>query len=78
MWDPQTPRKYGLDFTGIEAPTPISQIEKVKRLNNLAINVFVWDKGVIVHRLSKQPEDIPSINLLFIEKACKFHYTWVK
>ena len=75
--DPQRPAKYptedGLDFTGIEAPTPISQIGMVERQNNLAINVFGWDKGVIAHRLSKQPED-----MLLIEKAGKFHYTWIK
>ena len=57
--DPQRPAKYpredGLDFTGIDAPTPISQIPKVERQNNLAINVFGWDKGVIVHHISKQP-----------------------
>ena len=80
--DPQRPAKYptedGLDFTGIEAPTPISQIGMVERQNNLAINVFGWDKGVIVHRLSKQPEDMPKTNLLLIEKAGKFHYTWIK
>ena len=58
---PQRPTKYptadGLDFTGIDAPTPISQIGKVERQNNLAINVFGWDKGVIVHHLSKQQEE---------------------
>ena len=76
------PTKYptndGLDFTGIDAPTPISQIPKVERQNNLAINVFGWDKGVIVHHISKQPEDMPRTNLLLIEKAGKFHYTWIK
>ena len=36
------------------------------------------DKGVIIHQLSKQPYDTPRINLLLIEKAGKFHYTWVK
>ena len=80
--DPQRPSKYptadGLDFTDINAPTPISQIGKVERQNNLAINVFGWDKGITVHRLSKQPQDIPRINLLLIEKAGKFHYTWIK
>ena len=50
----------------------------VERRNNLAINVFGWDKGVIIHQLSKQPPDISRINLLLIEKAGKFHYTWVK
>ena len=80
--DPQRPTKYptadGLDFTDIDAPTPISQIGKVERQNNLAINVFGWDKGVIVHHLSKQPEEEARINLLLIEKAGKFHYTWIK
>ncbi|KAK3740268.1 hypothetical protein RRG08_031987 [Elysia crispata] len=79
---PHRPTKYptadGLDFIGIEAPTPISQIGMVECQNNLAINVFGWDKGVIVHHLSKQPEEEARINLLLIEKAGKFHYTWIK
>ena len=68
----------GLDFTGIDAPTPVSQIPKVKRQNNLAINVFGWEKGVIIHHISKQPGEMPRINLLLIEKSNKFHYTWIK
>ena len=80
--NPQRPNKYptadGLDFTGIDAPTPISQIPKVEWQNDLAINVFGWDKGVSVHHISKQPENIPRRNLLLIEKAGKFHYTWIK
>ena len=80
--DLQRPTKYptedGLDFTGIDAPTPISQIPKVEWQNDLAINVFGWDKGVIVHHISNQPEDMPRTNLLLIEKAGKFHYTWIK
>ena len=79
---PYRPTNYptadGLDFSGIDAPTPISQIGKVEHQNDLAINVFGWDKGVIVHHVSKQPEDMPRINLLLIQKADKFHYTWVK
>ena len=67
-----------LNFEGIDAPTQISQILRVERQNNLAINVFGWDKGVIVHHISKQPQEIPRINLLLIEKAGKFHYTWIK
>ena len=79
--DPQRPTKYpeddGLVFTGIDTPTPISQISKVEKQNSLAINVFGWDKGVIIHRLSEQPAG-GTINLLLIEKAGKFHYTWIK
>ena len=43
------PTEDGLDFYGIDAPTPISQIPKVEKQNNLAINVFGWDKGMNVH-----------------------------
>ena len=74
--DPQRPTKYptkdGLVFTGIDAPTPISQIPKVEWQNDLAINVFGWNKGVIVHHISNQPEDMPRTNLLLIEKAGNF------
>ncbi|MES9973939.1 MAG: hypothetical protein ABW094_06720, partial [Candidatus Thiodiazotropha sp.] len=76
------PSKYptndDLNFKGIDAPTPISQIPKVEKLNNLAINVFGWDKGVTVYRLSTQPDGMPRINLLLIEKAGKHHFTWIK
>ena len=76
------PSKYptddGLNFEGIDAPAPISQVPKVELQNNLAINVFGWDKGVIVYHLSKQPKAMPRINLLLIEKAGNFHYTWIK
>ena len=47
-------------------------------LNNLAINVLGWDKGVNVYRLSTQPDRMPRINLLLIEKAGKHHFTWIK
>ena len=81
-YHPERPRWYptedGLNFQGIDAPTPISQIPKVEKLNNLAINVFGWDKGVTVYRLSTKPDGMPHINLLLIEKAGKFHYTWIK
>ena len=84
--DPQRPTKYpeedGLDFTGIDTPTPISQISKVEKQNNLVINVFGWDKGVIIHRLSERACDAAqartTVNMLLIEKAGKFHYTWIK
>ena len=48
------PTNDGLNFTGIDFPTPVSQIGKLERQNpGTAINVFEWDKDeVIVHRLS--------------------------
>ena len=50
----------------------------MEKQNNLAINFFGWEKGVIIHHLSKQPSNIPRINLLLNEKTGKFHYTLIK
>ena len=94
------PVEDGLNFDGILAPTPISQIKKVERQNNLAINVFGVEKGVrdkkVVYnpfplQLSKQPDEIPRINLLLIDKeedkdnqgnqgnqGTRMHYAWIK
>ena len=37
------PTENGLDFTGIDFPTPASQIDRLEKQNpNLAINVFGW------------------------------------
>ena len=55
-----------------------SQNKQVERQNNLGLNVFGWDKGVTVHRLSKQHEVISRINLLLIENGSKSHETWLK
>ena len=52
------PIEDGLNFTGIDFPTPVSQIDRLERQNiNLAINVFGWEKEqVVVHRISKKAE----------------------
>ena len=69
------PALDNLNFKTIDAQSPISQIPKVEKQNNLAINVFGWEKVVIIHHLSKQPANMPRINLLLTEKAGKFDYT---
>ena len=61
------PTEDGLNFTGIDFPTPVSQIGKLERQNpNLAINVFGCGEKeqVIVHRLSEKDGEIPRINLM--------------
>ncbi|MCG8048688.1 MAG: hypothetical protein N0E48_24270 [Candidatus Thiodiazotropha endolucinida] len=79
---PDRPRWYptnnGLNFEGIDNPTPISQIQIVERQNILSINVFGWDKGITVRHLSKQPRQIQMINLMSIEMSGKFHFTRIK
>ena len=66
------PTEDGLDFTGIDFPMPVSQIDRLKKQNpNLAINVFGWEKEeVIVHRLSEKGGEIPRKQALQLcEKA---------
>jgi len=82
--NPQRPSSYptndGLNFEGIDFPTPVWQIEKLEKQNpNLAINVFGWDKEqVIVHRISEQDGNIPRINLMITKQGDNTHYSYVK
>ena len=74
------PTNDGLDFTGIDFPTPVSQIGKIERQNpGTAINVFGWDKDeVIVYRLSEQDGNNPRINLMLTKKEENTHYSLIK
>ena len=74
------PTNEGLNFEGIDFPTPVSQIDRLERQNpNLAINVFGWDKEqVIVHRISEQDGNIPRINLMITQQGENTHYSYVK
>ena len=74
------PTNDGLNFAGIDFPTPVLQIDRLERQNpNLAINVFGWDKNqVIVHRISEQAGNIPRINLMLTTQGEDTHYSYVK
>ena len=80
---PQRTSKYpvvdGINYKGIDFPTPVKQIDKLEAQNsNLAINVFGWENNcVIVHRISRKKANVPPINLL-IESDEKQHYCYVK
>ena len=72
-----------LNFTGVNFPTPLSQIPKVERLNNLAINVFGYSESAGIHPLYiTKDNDKSPINLLLITKVkdgkTNSHYTWIK
>ena len=74
------PTNDGLNFEGIDFPTPVSQIDKLERQNpNLALNVFGWEnEQVIVHRISEKDGSIPRINLMITKQGDNTHYSWVK
>ena len=82
--NPQRPSKYpkndGINYKGIDFPTPVKQIDKLEKQNpNLAINVYGWEKDtVIVYRISSKEKSVKRINLMLIEKGKRQHYCWVK
>ena len=82
--DPQRPSKYpendDINYTGIDFPTPVGQIDKLEAQNrNLAINVFGWENNrVSVYRVSKKEANVPRINLMLIESETTQHYCYVK
>ena len=74
------PTDDGLNFAGIDFPTPVSQIDRLERQNqNLAINVFGWEKEqVVVHRISEKGGEVPRINLMLTKQGENTHYSLVK
>lgn len=65
------------NFEGITLLHPSFTSPKL-RSRTTSLNVFGWDKRVIIHYLRKFPEDLLGINLMLIKKTGKFHYTWIK
>ena len=80
----QGPSKYaiddGLNFTGISFPTPLHEIPKVERLNNITINDLGWKDGKvnILHASDMEGEYIPSFNFMLITKGSVSHYCLIK
>ena len=64
------PYENELNFTGVNFPVPLNQMPKVERLNNLAINVFVYSESAGVHPLYMTKDlSASSINLLLITEV---------
>ena len=74
------------DWTGIEFPVSLKQIDKFEKQNNYAINVFGYEKVdckkvdckkvVYPLRISKRDEQV--INLILIANEETNHYCWIK
>ena len=65
------------DWTGIEFPVSLKQIDKFEKQNNYAINVFGYEKVVYPLRISKKNcEQV--INLLLIADEETNHFCWIK
>ena len=64
------------DWTGIEFPVSLKQIDKFENNNPYAINVFGYERVVYPLRISKKNEQV--INLLLIADEETNHYCWIK
>ena len=64
------------DWTGIEFPVSLKQIDKFENQNSYAINVFGYEGVVYPLRLSKKNEQV--INLLLIANEETNHFCWIK
>ena len=66
-------KNYKLNMNGITFPTPLSQIPKVEKQNNIVINVYGYEKGDIVpyyvSRISRSYA--PRIKLLYLTPPYK-------
>ena len=74
------PTEDGLNFTGIDFQTSVSQIDRLEGQNpNLAINVFGWENDrVVVYRINEKGGEIPRINLMITKQGENTHYSYVK
>ena len=75
-----TPHARKISMTGIDTPTPLNQILKFEKINDLSINVFTYEKDVIPLYIStrKPSESNKKINLLLLTDGEAYHYTWIK
>ena len=77
-------RKYlgRLNFKGIDFPTPLSQLPKVEKQNDLAINVYGYAVSpkkqkirVFPYYISDRPQKIPRVNILLISEDVEVDYS---
>ena len=70
--------QVNLNLEGIDFPTPISQIPKFEKQNDLAINVYGYERKVVPYHISNQPREMNRINLLLLHDKDNYHYCWIK
>ena len=67
-----------LNMTGISFPTPLKQISKIERQNNMSIHVFSYEaKMVVPLRLAKVAGE-RHVNLLLLKEGDKQHYCLIR
>ena len=74
-----TPHARKISMTGIDTPTPLNQILKFEKINDLSMNVFTYEKDIIpLYISSRKSKSNKKINLLLLTDGEVYHYTWIK
>ncbi|KYN00049.1 hypothetical protein ALC62_09194 [Cyphomyrmex costatus] len=66
-----------LNLTGIEFPMTLSQIKKFENLNDISINVYAIEEGIVPIRLADQKRS-KHVNLLYVEDDIAGHFVLIK
>ncbi|XP_018393385.1 PREDICTED: uncharacterized protein LOC108772363 [Cyphomyrmex costatus] len=66
-----------LNLTGIEFPMTLSQIKKFENLNDITINVYAIEEGIVPIRLADQKRS-KHVNLLYVEDDIAGHFALIK
>ena len=66
------------DWSGIEFPVSLKQIDKFENNNNYAINVFGYEYDVVYPLRISEKKNEKVINLLLIANEETNHYCWIK
>ena len=71
-------RQKRLDYSGIEFPIKEKDFHRIDLKNNICINVFSYENGLIfpIYLPNKKFED--SIDLLLLIDDDKLHYVYIK
>ncbi|KAK3101500.1 hypothetical protein FSP39_004054 [Pinctada imbricata] len=67
-----------LNFTGIAFPVKVADIPKFEKRNDISINVFGYERGVLFPLHLTKERGVRHVNLLIINKGEVSHYCWIK
>ncbi|EDO38416.1 predicted protein [Nematostella vectensis] len=68
---------FAIDWSGIEFPVSLKQIDKFEKQNQYTVNVFGYETKIYPLRISEKDPD-NAINLLLISDDETNHYCWIK
>ncbi|KYM95371.1 hypothetical protein ALC62_13985, partial [Cyphomyrmex costatus] len=65
-----------LNLTGIEFPVTLNQIKKIENLNDISINVYAIEDGIVPIRLADRKRN-KHVNLLYVQDDIEGHFALI-